>query len=197
MKSVEAKIEEKIKKIPKGKLIFPEDFQELGTSEAVRLALHRLEKETTITRVAQGIYVRPKISKYIGKIIPTAEEVAEAITKRDRIRTLPTGSYALNALGLSTQVPMKIVLLTDGSPREIKVGRRTIKFKKTTPKNLSAKGAISKLVIQALKEIGLNNQTPTEEEKIIELLKKEDPKNLIHDIKIAPVWIQKIMQKAL
>ena len=52
-------------------------------------------------------------------------------------------------------------------------------------------------VIQALKEIGLNNQTPTEEEKIIELLKKEDPKNLIHDIKIAPVWIQKIMQKAL
>ncbi len=98
---------------------------------------------------------------------------------------------------MSTQVPMKIVLLTDGSPREIKVGKRTIKFKKTTPKNLSAKGAISKLVIQALKEIGLNNQTPTEEEKIIELLKKEDPKNLIHDIKIAPVWIQKIMQKAL
>ncbi len=181
MKSVEAKIAEKIKKIPKGKLIFPEDFQELGTSEAVRLALHRLEKETTITRVAQGIYVRPKISKYIGKVIPSAEEVAEAIAKRDRIRTLPTGSYALNALGLSTQVPMKIVLLTDGSPREIKVGKRTIKFKKTTPKNLSAKGDISKLVIQALKEIGLNNQTPTEEEKIIELLKKEDPKNLIHD----------------
>ena len=74
---------------------------------------------------------------------------------------------------------------------------RCVNPQKTTPKNLSAKGAISKLVIQALKEIGLNNQTPTEEEKIIELLKKEDPKNLIHDIKIAPVWIQKIMQKAL
>ena len=197
MKSVESKIVEAIKKIPKGNLIFPEDFQELGTSEAVRLALHRLEKDTTITRVAQGIYVRPKTNKYIGKLTPTAEEVAEAIAKRDRIRTLPTGSYALNALGLSTQIPMKIVLLTDGSPREIKVGKRTIKFKKTTPKNLSAKGDISKLVIQALKEIGINNQTPTEEARIVELLKKEDTKNLIHDIKIAPVWIQKIMQKAL
>lgn len=197
MKSVESKIVEAIKKIPKGNLIFPEDFQELGTSEAVRLALHRLEKDTTITRVAQGIYVRPKSNKYIGKLIPTAEEVAEAIAKRDRIRTLPTGSYALNALGLSTQVPMKIVLLTDGSPREIKVGNRTIKFKKTTPKNLSAKGDISKLVIQALKEIGLNNQTEIEEARIIELLKKENPQNVMHDSKLAPVWIQKIMRKAL
>lgn len=197
MKSVESKIVEAIKKIPKGNLIFPEDFQELGTSEAVRLALHRLEKDTTITRVAQGIYVRPKSNKYIGKLIPTAEEVAEAIAKRDRIRTLPTGSYALNALGLSTQVPMKIVLLTDGSPREIKVGNRTIKFKKTTPKNLSAKGDISKLVIQALKEIGLNNQTEIEEARIIELLKKEKPQNVMHDSKLAPVWIQKIMRKAL
>ena len=197
MKSVESKIVEAIKKIPKGNLILPEDFQELGTSEAVRLALHRLEKDTTITRVAQGIYVRPKSNKYIGKLIPTAEEVAEAIAKRDRIRTLPTGSYALNALGLSTQVPMKIVLLTDGSPREIKVGNRTIKFKKTTPKNLSAKGDISKLVIQALKEIGLNNQTEIEEARIIELLKKEKPQNVMHDSKLAPVWIQKIMRKAL
>ncbi|WP_310377530.1 DUF6088 family protein [Flavobacterium sp.] len=197
MKSVESKIVEAIKKISKGVLIFPEDFQELGTSEAVRLALHRLEKETSITRVAQGIYVRPKSNKYIGNLIPSAEEVAEAIAKRDRIRTLPTGSYALNALGLSTQIPMKIVLLTDGSPREIKVGKRTIKFKKTTPKNLSAKGKISKLVIQALKEIGINNQTTIEEERIIELLKKEDPKHIMHDIKLAPVWIQKIMKKAL
>lgn len=196
MKSVESKIIEAIKKISKGVLIFPEDFQELGTSEAVRLALHRLEKDTTITRVAQGIYVRPKNNKYIGNLIPSAEEVADAIAKRDRIRTLPTGSYALNALGLSTQIPMKIVLLTDGSPREIKVGKRTIKFKKTTPKNLSAKGEISKLVIQALKEIGLNKQTLLEEEKIIELLKKENTKHLMHDIKLAPVWIQKIMRKA-
>lgn len=197
MKSVESKIIEAIKKISKGVLIFPEDFQDLGTSEAVRLALHRLEKDTIITRVAQGIYVRPKISKFIGILTPSAEEVATAIAKRDRIRTLPTGSYALNALGLSTQIPMKIVLLTDGSPREIKVGKRTIKFKKTTPKNLSAKGEISKLVIQALKEIGLNKQTLLDETKIIELLKKENPKYLIHDIKIAPVWIQKVMRKAL
>ena len=133
----------------------------------------------------------------IGPLTPSAEEVAEAIAKRDKIRTVPTGSYALNALGLSTQVPMNIVLLTDGSPREIKIGKRTIKFKKTTPKNLMAKGKISRLVIQALKEIGNGKVTTAEEQKIVDLLRKEDEKDLKHDIALAPVWIQKTMEKAL
>jgi len=197
MKSVETQILEKIRAIPKGVLIFPEDLQHLGSAEAVRVSLHRLEKENIIKRVAHGIYVRPKISKLIGPLTPTAEEVAEAIAKRDRIRTVPTGSYALNALGLSTQVPMNIVLLTDGSPREIKVGKRTIKFKKTTPKNLLAKGKISRLAIQALKEIGNGKVSAEEERKIIELLKKENEKDLEHDIRLAPEWIRVILRKAL
>lgn len=195
--SVESQILQRIEALPKGELLFPGDFSDLGSSEAVRLSLFRLEKQGVITRVAQGIYVRPKESGLIGKLMPTAEEVAEAIAKRDRIRTVPTGSYALNALGLSTQVPMNIVLLTDGSPREIKVGKRRIKFKKTTPKNLLAKGEISRLAIQALKEIGNGKVREEEEKKIIELLKKEDEKILRHDIALAPVWIQKIMRKAL
>ena len=197
MTSIEDKILQHIVAFPKGELFLPSDFTELGSSEAVRLSLFRLEKEGVITRVAQGIYVRPRESSLIGKLTPTAEEVAEAIAKRDKIRTTPTGSYALNALGLSTQVPMNIVLLTDGSPREIKVGKRKIKFKKTTPKNLMAKGKISRLVIQALKEIGNGKVTAVEEQKIMDVLKKENEKDLKHDIVLAPVWIQKIMSKAL
>ena len=197
MTSIEDKILQHIEAFPKGELFLPSDFSELGSSEAVRLSLFRLEKEGVITRVAQGIYVRPRESSLIGKQTPTAEEVAEAIVKRDRIRTVPTGSYALNALGLSTQVPMNIVLLTDGSPREIKVGKRKIKFKKTTPKNLMAKGKISRLIIQALKEIGNGKVTAVEEQKILDVLKKENEKDLKHDIALAPVWIQKIMRKAM
>lgn len=195
--SIEESILNRIEALPKGELLLPADFSDLGSSEAVRLSLFRLEKQGVISRVAQGIYVRPKESNLIGKLLPTAEEVAEAIVKRDRIRTVPTGSYALNALGLSTQVPMNIVLLTDGSPREIRVGKRKIKFKKTTPKNLLAKGKISRLVIQALKEIGNGKVTEAEEKKIVDLLRKEDEKDLRHDIALAPVWIQKIMQRAL
>jgi hypothetical protein len=195
--SIEDKIVAQIAALPKGELLLPADFQELGSSEAVRLSLFRLEKKDFIVRIAQGIYVRPKESSLIGKLTTSAEEVAEAIAKRDRIRTVPTGSYALNALGLSTQVPMNIVLLTDGSPREIKVGKRTIKFKKITPKNLLAKGRISRLAIQALKEIGNGKITAEEEQKILGLLRKEEVNDLKHDIALAPVWIQKIMKKAL
>jgi hypothetical protein len=197
MKSVEKKIEKSIKSKPIGSLILPGDYLNYGSSDAIRKALDRLQNKRVLVRVAQGIYVRPKISKLIGPLAPTAEEVAEAIAKRDRIRTVPTGSYALNALGLSTQVPMNIVLLTDGSPREIKVGKRTIKFKKTTPKNLLVKGKISRLVIQALKEIGNGKVTEIEENKILELLKREDEKDLKYDTSLAPVWIQKIMKRAL
>ena len=197
MQSIEKQIEQVIKSKPRGTLVLPADFLLFGTSKAVQKSLERLEDKQFIIRVAQGIYVRPKISKLIGPLIPSAEEVAEAIAKRDRIRTVPTGSYALHALGLSTQVPMNIVLLTDGSPREIRVGKRTIRFKRTTPKNLLAKGKISRLVIQALKEIGNGKVSEKEEQKILELLQKEDSKDLKHDIALAPVWIQKIMKKAL
>jgi predicted transcriptional regulator of viral defense system len=138
MQSIQITIERSIKSKPMGTLIFPDDYLSYGSSDAVRKALGRLEDRKVIVRIAQGIYVRPKVSELIGIIVPTAEEVAEAIAKRDKIRTVPTGSYALNALGLSTQVPMNIVLLTDGSPRVIKIGKRTIKLKKTTPKNLLA-----------------------------------------------------------
>ena len=134
MESVEFQIEKKIKAKSKGTLFFPDDFSQFGSSESIRKALQRLEEKVVIRRIAQGIYTRPIISKYIGEVLPSAEEVAKGIAKRDRIRIVPTGVYALNALGLSTQVPMKLVFLTDGAPREIKIGNRSIKFKKTTPK---------------------------------------------------------------
>lgn len=194
MESVEKIIKSKISLQKKGTLLFPSDFNKLGSSEAVRIALHRLNKNGFIKRVAQGIYVRPKTSKYVGEILPSAEEVVEAIAKRDKIRIIPTGIYALHVLGLSTQIPTKLVFLTDGSSREIKIGNRTIKFKKTSPKNLLAQGKISSQVIQALRAIGREALSENEVEQIKVLLKKEKPENLEHDIELAPEWIKKIMK---
>jgi ribosomal protein S19E (S16A) len=197
METIEQLITRDVQKTPQGTLFFPEDFAQLCSPDGVRKALQRLEHKGVIKRIAQGIYVHPKFNSYIGPVMPTVEEVAEAIARRDRARTVPTGISALNALGLSTQVPMNVVLLTDGSPREIKVGKRKIKFKKTTPRNLSAKGDISRLVIQALKALGNGKVSQSDEQRIIEVLKKERYGDLLHDIGIAPEWIQIIMKKAL
>jgi hypothetical protein len=197
MTDTENNISKLIKSKPKGVLLFPDDFSHLGTSVAIRKALQRLREKGLIKQVAHGIYVRPRISELIGELTPSAEEVAKGIAKRDKIKMVPTGTYALNALGLSTQVPMKLVFLTDGAARTIKVGKRTIKLKRTTPKNLLAKGEVSGMVIQALREIGKDKPTETEIQKIVALLKKEDKKKLQHDIELAPAWIKEIMQKAI
>ncbi|MCT4643634.1 MAG: type IV toxin-antitoxin system AbiEi family antitoxin domain-containing protein [Carboxylicivirga sp.] len=197
MTDTENNISHCVKSKPKGVLLFPDDFNSYGTPAAIRKALQRLKEKGLLKQVAHGIYVRPKVSELIGEVMPTAEEVAQGIAKRDKIKLVPTGVYALNALGLSTQVPLKLVFLTDGAPRTIKVGKRTIKLKRTTPKNLLAKGKISALVIQALREIGKDMVTDIEVQKIVALLKKEDKKKLTHDIDLAPVWIKLIMQQAL
>ena len=83
------------------------------------------------------------------------------------------------------------------SARKIDLGKRKIIFKKTSPRNLAAIGAISKLAIQALKEIGKDNLKESEKQIIIEHLKKEDPYKLEHDIRMAPEWIRVIMRQAI
>ena len=90
----------------------------------------------------KGFYVCPKVSELIGEVMPTAEEVAQGIAKRDKIKLVPTGTYALNALGLSTQVSYEtLFFLTDGAaPNQLKVGKRTIKLKRTTPKKPVSQG---------------------------------------------------------
>jgi hypothetical protein len=89
---------------------------------------------------------------------------------------------------------MNVVFLTDGTPRSIIVGKRTVKFKRTSPKNLAVKGKITSLVIQALKEIGKDNVTAVQLEKIKIHLEKEKQEIIKNDAKLAPVWISKIMK---
>lgn len=197
MQSIENMIIAKIKKHRKGSLFFTEDFLSFGTSKSISKALERLVKKQEISRVARGIYALLKTHPLIGLLFPPIDTIAKAIANRDKARIIPTGSMALNALGLSTQVPMNVVYLTDGSARKIKIRNQKIVFKKTAPRNLATIGEISGLVIQAAKEIGKDRLFENEIEIIIAQLLKEDPYRLKHDIKLAPEWIRIIMRKAL
>lgn len=196
-KNLEIQILEKIKKAKRGTVFFTENFIAKGNADAVRKALERLVKIGEIKRIANGIYVRPEIDPVIGEVTPGIDKIAKAIAKRDKARIVPTGVYALNRLGLSTQVPLNVVYLTDGTARKIKIGKRAITFKKATPKNVAANGEISKLAIQALRAIGKDKVTPEEIDKIQELLRKENPVHLQHDYKLAPEWIRQIIKPVL
>jgi hypothetical protein len=190
---VEHKIAEVLKTYPRGSVIFVDDFLDYGNPESVKKALLRLQKKDILVRLAHGIYLYPKVDKELGVLFPSTEEIGKAIARRDKARIVPTGILALNMLGLSTQVPMKIVYLTDGATRIVKIGKRTITFKKTSPKNLLVKGKLSSLAVQALKSIGRNNVDVETIEKIKAILKNEKKENIKNDAKLSPAWINKIL----
>lgn len=197
IESISDKIFNKIIKARRGSLYFTDDFVAFGTAKSVSKALERLVIRGEIVRVARGIYARLEKDPILGTVKPSTEAIAEAIRRRDRAKIIATGAMAMNALGLSTQVPINAVYLTNGTARTINLGRRKIVFKKTTPKNLATIGKISTQVIQALKEIGKDKVTDREIHIIVEQLGKEEPYRLEQDIKMAPEWIRVIMRKAL
>jgi hypothetical protein len=192
--SIHNQIENAILSLKPGTIIFPQDFIDLGSSDAVKKTLSRLEKKGIILRLGRGIYLYPKKDILLGTVYPSIDSIAEAIAKRDKARIIPTGVLALQKLGLSTQVPMKVVFLTDGTARQIRLRNQTITFKKTNPKNLSIQGKLIGLIIQAMKELGKKSTTTNDlYKKIQEMLANEDPEIIQEDIKLAPIWIRKLL----
>jgi len=199
MQSIDNQIENKIKQNRRGKIFFGEDFAKFGSPDAIRVALHRMVKKGLLIRVAFGIYYYPKpdfeLYGYLFKDAPSVDEIARAIAKRDKCRIAPTASHALNMLGLSTQVPMNVVYITDGAPRRIKVGEgRGILFKHTFDlKRLSYKSQMLMLIVSALREIGEGRITKEEKEIIKKHFSTVSEKEFETDIKLIPVWIRKLL----
>ncbi len=185
---------DEIKNMQPGKIFFSEDFLDMADKKNINKALERLHEKKKIRRIARGVYVRPKTDNVIGELIPTLDEIAQAIAQRDKARIIPTGSYALYKIGLTSQIPMNTVYLTDGAPRKIKVRSKNISFKKTTPRNLTYKGERSALAIQAIKTIGKENITEEEKKIITEYLTNEIKENILHDLKLAPEWVRRVLK---
>ena len=193
--SISSQIENKIKRSKPGQIILPSDFKGLGTSTAIRKTLSRLVDQKVLVRMGQGVYVIPIHDKFFGEVLPSMEEIAASLAEKEHVKIMPTGQYALNKIGLSNQVPMKLVFLTNGTKKNITIGKSSIVFQPTTTKKLAMVGSISSLLFLGLEELDLNRLTESEIEKIINLLKKEDQNNLKHDLKLAPARISDFVIK--
>lgn len=196
--SILKQIESILKRKKSGSIFFIVDFLDISDYDTVRKSLQRLTEQGKLIRLSKGIYYHPKIDKLLGTIYPTAEQIGNAIAQRDKARIIPTGVYAMYRLGLTTQIPMNVVYLTDGSARKIKIGKQNITFKKTSPKNLSVKNKLSNLIIQALRAIGKENINQAHILQIAKIItQSNETENLQKDMIVAPVWIRKIVLKIL
>ena len=191
--SITDKIYDSVRSLPPGTLLFPEDYYQLGANKAVNMAFSRLAKDGYLSRLARGIYYIPKTYPGVGLIRPALEEIAQAVAEKNRIRIRPTGAYAMNKLGLSTQVPMRVVFLTNGQHRILKVGKATIVFKPTTPKVMAVENDLVFLAIQAIQELGKDGVTEEVITKLTEVLRPIDPEKFRNDAKLAPGWIKQIL----
>ena len=193
--STDSKILRRIKSRKRGWVFTPDSFADLGTRRAVDLALMRHRKSGLIRKLARGLYDYPKTDSQFGPLQPSTDDIANALAGRDATRLQPSGAYAANLLGLSTQVPMKVVYLTDGRPRTVQIGKRQIILKNTTPRNMAPAGRISGLVIQALRHLGRKN---VDQQIIAQLDRRLDDdarKQLMQDIRKAPAWIANIIRR--
>ena len=188
-------IKNRIEESGRGSLFFPDTFADTGTSDAVRSALVRLCENGILTRVAQGIYCYPRIDERWGggTILPSVDEIAQAIATRDRVRIAPPGAYALYRLGLSTQIPANVVFVTDGSPRRVSIGKgRGILFKHTSEmRTFAYKLPLMALIVTALREIGEENVTEAQLAIIREQLKNISSEEFNQDLSLAPLWVRK------
>jgi len=195
--SIEKKILDQIKKRGRGNFLFASDFLEFGEQKSVSKALERLMKEEMIIRISRGVYYYPRIDKALGLglLYPTLEDIAEGIAKRDKARIVPTGHYALNRLGFTTQVPMNIVYLTDGSERKLNFSNGTsFQFKYTAPKNLSFQSELAMLLTFAYKTLGKDNITAEVLAHTKELLAKDEEQRVKQDFNLMPAWVSSIIK---
>ena len=191
--SIEIAVKNRIADHGRGWCFTPMHFSDLGRDASIRKALSQLQKQNVIRRFAQGVYDYPKMHDVLGLIPPDLNEVAKAIAEKNGVQIQPAGAYAANLVGLSLQVPGRIIFLTEGPSRKVKISNQEIIFKKATKKVMSSAGTREGLLIQALKNLGKDHIDQIARAQISKFLKGSNEKEVRQNMKFAPAWIRAIV----
>lgn len=122
--SVNTRVLRRIESQGPGRVLTPQDFGELGTRTAVATALKRHKAADTVPQLGRVLYDVPRLHRVLGTLWPDIDTISQQLARKDGLRLQPTGVHAANLLGLSEQVPAKVVFLTDGATRTVRLGPR-------------------------------------------------------------------------
>ena len=191
-------VRERIFGFERGAIFFPSDFDDVATGTAVRQTLSRMVKRGEIIRVSRGIYCYPRSNPALGLDIipPSAEDIAQRVAERDKVKIIPTGDQALNQLGLSTQVPGNAVYITNGARKKISLGKgRSIVFRESNEFRLfDFKSKVMMLAVSAMRSIGEDKIADDIISAIKKIVRNVSPEIYKHDIRLAPVWVRKKLE---
>ena len=167
----------------------PFDFLDLGSPHSVGMALMRLVRSGSLRRLARGLYDVPRQHPVLGELQPTADEIAQALSRRDGAFVQPAQAVAANLLNLSDQVPARAVYETDGPSRTVKVGSQTIQLQHRPPRQVRSASPMSNLVFAALRSVGKANVNESRIAHLRETLSTKDRAALLNDLPLAPAWM--------
>lgn len=188
MKEIEI-INKSISNIPIGKPFMASSLEGNGSSENIRQVLSRMVIAGELKRASRGIYVRPKKVPYLGEVMPGSEEIVRLIAKQTGEIITPHGAEAARMLQLSTQVPMRAIYNTNGTSRNIKVGKQTIVLKHVSPRKQILPGTMTCIVISALWYLGKNHVNKNVVNAIREQLSEKQFSEIIKHTKKMPAWM--------
>lgn len=192
-------VRERILNLERGAIFFPSDFEDIAGDTAVRQTLSRMVKRGEIIRVSRGIYCYPRSNPALGLdvIPPSAEDIAQRVAERDKVKIIPTGDQALNQLGLSTQVPGNAVYITNGARKKISLGNgRSIVFKESNELRLfDFLSKVMMLAVSAMRSIGKDKIADDILTVIKKIVRNVSPEIYKHDIRLAPVWVRKKLEE--
>ena len=171
----------------------PRSFLDLGNDESIRKALSELYKQKVIRRLAQGVYDYPTEHNVLGMIPPNLNDVAKAIAEKNGVQIQPAGALAANLAGLSEQVPGRLIFLTEGPSRKVKIGNQEIIFRKTTSKVMAAAGTREGLIVQAFKNLGKEHIDRLIRARTRKFLAPSGVKIIRKNLRYAPAWIRSLV----
>lgn len=191
--SVAMNIRNQVQSVERGEPFTNSRFLKLGSRHAVDKAISRLVEEGIIERIARGVFFRPKKSRFVDNVIPEVSRVIEVIAKSHGETVQVHGAEAVRRFKISTQMPTKPVYYTDGSSREIQVGKLIVKLIHTSNhRKLQHAGEKPGLALTALWYLGKEQVNTEAIRRIREGLSIEEFETLRSTS--MPAWMTKAIE---
>ena len=197
MQTIDKSIINRIRGSGAGSVFSPNQFLDLGNRSAVGVVLHRLVKAGKIRRIRRGLYDLPRAHPITGQTAPNILATVQALMDGSHAQWQFTGAYAANALGLSDQVPSKIILLTDGGARRVALGKLMLVFRRAAPRNLLGAGRRAGLVIQALRYLRSSPDMAKHVSRLKKSLDADTKKDLAALTSKLPAWMRPVARQII
>lgn len=180
---------------PEGVLIRSPDLKHLVNRDQAARQLSRLARNGRLMRVARGMYVAMTASRF-GPVPPPVDKMVQSLASITGCTVVRHGAAAANALGLTTQVPVRQIYLIDGRARTLNLGKQVIKIRRAPEWMLVLGDSLPGDVIRALEWLG---QDIAEQAiaKLVGLIDVDDWKAVLETRTHLPAWMVMTIQKGV